>query len=81
MRPLVCAGISQAKSKGEFQAEGTAPEGHLGPEGNPHRTPSSKREETTRSQPGIEQACRPSILPAAELGVAVEEGLCPPFNG
>lgn len=33
MRPKVCAGISQAKSKGEFQAEGTAPEGHLGPEG------------------------------------------------
>ena len=30
MRPEVCAGISQAKSRGEFQAEGTARGGHLG---------------------------------------------------
>lgn len=29
LRPEVCAGISQAKSRGEFQAEGTACGGHL----------------------------------------------------
>ena len=32
MRPEACAGISQAKGKGEFQGEGTAHGGHLGPE-------------------------------------------------
>ena len=54
--------------------------GHLESEGNPHRTPSSKKEETTRSQPGTEQACRPSFLPAAELGGGCGGRTVPPFQ-
>ena len=53
---------------------------YLGPERNPCRTLSSKREETTRSQPGMEPACRPSSLPPAELGSSCGGRTVPSFQ-